>query len=250
MGGWAQRIGVLLGASQIVGCNAIIDLSDDLRFDQRPGSEVVEPPPDCPPARWIHETFEGDDYRREIWRTPSVTPDGALAIEEGEARVTLGSDTYHQGRFDALLPLSLRERRVEIELVEAPSAASGALFSLLFILPAHTGGIEILAEQGLFRVYSWNTEEGGFIQPVRIPYDPVAHRWLALEHRAGEIVIESSVDGVAWNEEARDPEGDYPVALEELLFIVMALTEDPPVPDQDTRVRFDNIGGTLCLPGG
>jgi hypothetical protein len=234
----------------LFGCHEVIDLGDELRFDRKAGSEEPGPPPGCPPSRWIHETFDNDDYRREIWREPSETPSGALTIAGGLAHVNLGSDVYHLGRFDALLPLSLRDRRVEVELIEAPSAASGAAFSLLFIVPAHTGGIEMLAEQGLFRVYSWNTENDGFIQPVRIPYDPVAHRFMRLGHADGMISIETSADGASWQERARNAESDYPVALDELLFIVMAFTEEPPVAGQDTAVRFDNITGTLCLPGG
>ena len=240
-----------LALISLLGCNEVIDLGDELRFDRKPGSEEPPgPPPGCPPARWIHETFEGDDYRREIWQEPSSTPPGALSITEGMARVGLGSDVYHLGRFDALLPLSLRDARVELELVEAPSAASGAAFSVLFILPSHTGGIEMLVEQGLLRVYSWNTEVDGFIQTVLAPYDLVAHRWLRLGHADGMVIVETSADGSTWREQARDPESDYPVPLDDLLFIVMAFTEDPPVAGQETGVRFDNVGGTLCLPGG
>lgn len=231
------------------GCSEVIDLGDELRFDRTP-EPPIGPPAGCPPARWIHETFEGDDYRREIWREPSMTPEDALTFSEGRAQVTLGSNVLHRGRFDALLPLSLRERRLEIELVEAPTAASGAHFSVLFILPSHEGGIEMLAEQGLFRVYTWHTQvEDDFFQPVRVPYDPVAHRWLRLGHADGMITIETSADGESWQIAARDDESAYPVALDELLLIVMAQTEDPPVVDQDTGVVFDNIGGTLCLPG-
>src|SRR5690606_22488258 len=125
----------------------VIDLGDELRFERKPKEAPTDAPP-CPEARWIRDTFAGNDYRREIWQEPSVNPEGALGFVDERVEVTLGSDVYHLGRFDALLPLSLRESRIELELVEAPTAASGATFSILFIVPAHTAGLELVVSQG------------------------------------------------------------------------------------------------------
>ena len=112
----------------------------------------------------------------------------------------LGFILHTRYRLHDSLGSSLTNSAISCKLVPStPAAGRETHFQLQ--TPGQTNVIAFL-------VYGLNlvaTTTPGGDQPGAVPYNPISHKWLRIRHASGNIIWDTSPDGITWTQYATTP---------------------------------------------
>lgn len=191
-------------------------------------------------AHLLTENF--DDGVVDTTRWSPYADAGTSYDETGgslEIKPAVGNPSKWAG-YDSAQRYDLRDDRIFVEVLQVPSAASGAES----LLGAYVSANDYVSlEFNLGNLIAARTIGNNWVQLAAAPYNPALHRYWQLRARGDELSWETSADGTTWSLLHAEAPG---LDLSSVSLVVSAGSEAAvPTPE---LARFDNFNGGGAPP--
>jgi hypothetical protein len=217
---------------------------------QLPGSEIDASLPDasgdepdagsrlCLPPVALSDTFDGPDIDPQ-WSVSTAVGTGAAIVDTELALTPTSANSSRFARVQSAA-FAFDGHRVFVELPQMVTIDAAAQVALS-LRAADGNHVDILQLDGTLSLDV--TVSGTTITISSASYDPAAQRWWQLSVAGGQLIAETSADGMSWNllgmTSTSDLQGDLSVRIEAGTTSFLA---DP----GELRVDNVNAGAGLC----
>ncbi len=153
-----------------------------------------------PTGRWCPTASASDDFDDGVESVLWTRSYGGACVKDengGQATFTPSGASSNYCGYVSGTSYDLTASSATIELVQAPAAGSTGSLAFFKAERDNDNAVELVATgSGNLQARTWI--DGSIASIESMPYDPVAHRWLRLLEQSGQVVWQTSPNGIDW----------------------------------------------------